>query len=347
LGYIFSVANTTANPRTFDNYAVPLLAIYSRCLYLAYIGRYQDRTNIVDVPYMSSCIYAEIPAVDGPAGPQPREFHLLLGSTYTTGIRQQALSEQRAKMMNLWRRVGVIDPGLQSYQPAKTLPPLPPTLKADIAVGYLKYLNAYLPTDGGATIYIPGAHPPQVAPSTPAVPTAYSDNTIWIPTQAFIMEQFYQIPANVGRLLVALPREDIVHAKARLAPGGPYVSDDILAELRAIVDIRFSPNYRQQLAANIAQINIHLARFITLYFIPHMFAAELPPSTIPKPNLSQPAVIVPTAAVSLLAFGPTMMTRLDHMYSWVNNNDAALKEGGISVPRFGRCAETHPAVALL
>lgn len=79
LGYIFSIAaSNAAFPRTYNNYAVPLLAIYSRCLYLAYVLCEGGLPNEKGVPFMASCMYATL------AGTTPA-FHLLLGETLRSG----------------------------------------------------------------------------------------------------------------------------------------------------------------------------------------------------------------------------------------------------------------------
>lgn len=52
LGYIFSIAASNASsPRTYINYAVPLLAIYARCLFLAYVSAEGSQ----HVPFMANC----------------------------------------------------------------------------------------------------------------------------------------------------------------------------------------------------------------------------------------------------------------------------------------------------
>lgn len=77
LGYIFSIAaSNAAFPRKYDNYAVPLLAMYARCLYLAYILGDAGLPNDEGVPYMGNCIYTVI------AGAEPG-FDLLLGKMFS------------------------------------------------------------------------------------------------------------------------------------------------------------------------------------------------------------------------------------------------------------------------
>lgn len=79
LGYIFSIAaSNAAFPRTYNNYAVPLLAIYSRCLYLAYVLCEGGLPNEKGVPFMASCMYTTL------SGTTPA-FHLLLGEILWSG----------------------------------------------------------------------------------------------------------------------------------------------------------------------------------------------------------------------------------------------------------------------
>ena len=78
-------ATAALQPKTFGNYAVPLLAILSRCLYLIYVVKptRSGREPIVTaVPYMSCVMYFSTIALVG----QPVLFDYLLGSTYTTGV---------------------------------------------------------------------------------------------------------------------------------------------------------------------------------------------------------------------------------------------------------------------
>lgn len=79
LGYIFSIAaSNAAFPRTYTNYAVPLLAIYARCLYLAYVLCEGGLPDEKGVPYMANCTYTTL------AGTNPA-FNLLLGETFWSG----------------------------------------------------------------------------------------------------------------------------------------------------------------------------------------------------------------------------------------------------------------------
>lgn len=80
LGYIFSIVASNADfPRTYNNYAVPLLAIYARCLYLAYVRGEGGLLDENCVPFMASCMYNTTLAGTNPA------FHLLLGETLWLG----------------------------------------------------------------------------------------------------------------------------------------------------------------------------------------------------------------------------------------------------------------------
>ncbi|KAK1244947.1 hypothetical protein MKX08_004576 [Trichoderma sp. CBMAI-0020] len=134
LGYIFSVAMPPDNA-TYENYLVPLQAIYSRCLYLAYILKIGDPrpvNNVGDPPVMSSCIYFR------DAG---KQLWFLLGSTYTLSYAvdgaDTADHNAKRRLMNGWRREHVLNPALQSYNPNRDLPPdphvLPPVLEIAVA----------------------------------------------------------------------------------------------------------------------------------------------------------------------------------------------------------------------
>lgn len=102
LGYIFSIAaSNAAFPRTFKNYAVPLLAIYARCVYLAYILGEGGLPDEKGVPYMANCTYATL------AGTDPA-FNLLLGETLWSGSMRMEhhkllLTIRRQHIPDQWR----------------------------------------------------------------------------------------------------------------------------------------------------------------------------------------------------------------------------------------------------
>ncbi|KAK4124718.1 hypothetical protein N657DRAFT_679553 [Parathielavia appendiculata] len=77
LGYIFSIARMPSQVRPaqliWSNYVVPLLAIYSRCLYLAYIASQDWKPRLLNVPWMACAMYFN--------DAQGR-LAMLLGSTY-------------------------------------------------------------------------------------------------------------------------------------------------------------------------------------------------------------------------------------------------------------------------
>jgi len=153
LGFIFSIANppATALPqlRTFENYALPLLALYSRCLYLAYI-----KNGVAYVPKMSCGMYA--------SGLNP--FPLLLGSTYVTSSsnsQRQAFEEGLRQMMNRWRRQSVIQPGLDFYVPQRQLPSLAPNIRKKVIKGFYQAFRGFSINEPGRAL------PRRPRPNTP------------------------------------------------------------------------------------------------------------------------------------------------------------------------------------
>jgi len=139
LGYIFSVATPPQGAAACDlNYIVPLQAVYSSCVYLAYISNVwidEDTEDFIqDVPFMSCAMYF----TDGVSNPPVH--HFLLGSTYTVTFAPDGSTaagvRAKVRLMNSWREKQVLGPALQSYSPHRVLPPndhfLPPTVEEKV-----------------------------------------------------------------------------------------------------------------------------------------------------------------------------------------------------------------------
>jgi hypothetical protein len=128
LGYILRIASSSVDhpgPRSFGNYALPLLAIYARCIYLLYHGN--------NVPMMSCIMYGSTLDLSNP-------FPVLLGSSYTSGPSGKNNSDKGAEtglLMDKWRKSSVVGSGLAYYQPPRTLP-LAPVVKDHLGIAFYR-----------------------------------------------------------------------------------------------------------------------------------------------------------------------------------------------------------------
>ncbi|KAK3681140.1 hypothetical protein B0T22DRAFT_445817 [Podospora appendiculata] len=134
LGYIFSIAQAPAAGPPFaspwDDYVLPLPAIYSRCLYLAYFGTMIPNPHNPDNPSLLWWdSYQNVPWIAGAMyfTDDANQLRVLFSSTYLAGrenyAQTQAMTRAKQKMMNQWRAADVLNPALQFYDPHRVLPP--------------------------------------------------------------------------------------------------------------------------------------------------------------------------------------------------------------------------------
>ena len=356
LGYIFSIANpptpapgAPAPPaRTYANFGLPLLAIYARCLYLAYIG--PGRGNFTDVPYMSCIMYTT---------DQAGTFSFLLGSTYVTGVVNalaQTPSAEKRRMMNDWRRTGVLNTprGLAYYNPTRNgaLAPLCPVMEEATIWAFWSAVRGYGINWPGRNLFVPGAVPPQVAAFTATPPVAYCNNIFNQARLAFAAAWAAANPTSPP--LAYFRRFDVSNATFAPTPGQPSYSTQLYNVLRSIIQLRWTPGFTMATPATAAQMTGFLTTLVRLIYIPHMFQRRITAAGV-EPNIALGEVTMPAfdgiagpiITALLAAHRPAMMTTLDRVFYWVSNGDDALKEAGPDKPRWGRCAETHPVVALM
>ncbi|KAK3334089.1 hypothetical protein B0T19DRAFT_474657 [Cercophora scortea] len=368
LGYIFSIAEApAAGPpfvNTWEDYVLPLLAIYSRCLYLAYIGTMipnphnPNNPNLQwwesnqNVPWMAGAMYFTDDA---------NQLRVLLSSTYVPGRENygpaQALTRAKQQMMNQWRAANVLNPALQFYNPARVLPPpahpLPPVLREAVGEGIFKILQ-------GFELNLPGSALAPLPNHIPALPA----NSPWEPVPRVLTTATFEqvrvafrnawLQANAGQDIGAVPQAEIWGRR-------PF-GDQIRNALRAVVDVRWAPaGYNR----NNNAIDNAFRPVFDLYFVPRMFnatvntAAPQNPLAIPTPDYNHAqgelTNLMPEVQVQKDYVWNTLyvnlrndiLDMLDRYHYWVTNNDPALAYGGQNVQRYGRCCETYPIAGLL
>lgn len=357
LGYIFSVAQTPIGDvvnRTYDGYALPLLAIYCRCLYLAYIfeapGDPPSNTQIGKVPYMSCAMYFT----------SGNDFNLLLGSTYMTGFDSDAAlavsANEKQRLMNAWRGEKILRPALISYPLPRTLPPeghfLEPLLEIEVAKCILRSLQ-------GLSLGLGGAVPSNV----PNYPLAQGKDAWVTVNEKDAQEQFgkaaeslkdiYKIHCQAtGMLEIPITpalRKDILD--------GP-LSDQLLNAAIQVFQIRWHPKYDRQDNAIDAATDQAYRRIFDILFVPRMFPA-FPDTKNVTADLRR-AEITPTIVVEFDQICNNVWNKLwtkdsktrildmlTRIFTWVQNGDDNLGYAGPGIQRYGRCAETHPLAALM
>ncbi|UKZ59550.1 uncharacterized protein TrAtP1_000851 [Trichoderma atroviride] len=335
LGYIFSVA-MPPNGATYENYLVPLQAIYSRCLYLAYIrkiGTPRPVNNVGDPPVMSSCIYFRDVG---------NQLWFLLGSTYTLSYAvdgaDTADHNAKRRLMNGWRREQVLDPALQSYDPDRDLPPdphvLPPVLELAVAEAIWRSL-LNIPLGNNDAILDHTDLPP--ADPWVTVPEDRAETQFEIIEKAVNAAWKLANPQDLD--LVPFPRNELWDA-------GPF-SAALHAALVNVVRRRWLLGNGRDNAA----IRDEYRHVFDIMFVPRMFRPD--PSN--KPNIIQgeidPGQLVPTYMTlkdNLFKelYGDVntspVLRMLDNLYTWVNDGNDYLAFAGPAVQRYGRCAETYP-----
>ncbi|PTB36135.1 hypothetical protein M441DRAFT_151457 [Trichoderma asperellum CBS 433.97] len=334
LGYIFSVA-TPPNGATYDNYLVPLQAIYSRCLYLAYIrkiGNPEPVNNVGDPPAMSSCIYFR---------DADNQLWFLLGSTYilTYAVDGSDTADHNAKrrLMNGWRREQILNPALQSYNPNRRLPPiphvLPPVLELAVAEAIWKSLfNTPLGIDNAITYNT----------NLPAL-----DPWITVPENlADAQFQLVRTAVNAAWRAVPNPQDLVPFPRTGHWDRGPF-KNALRAALLNVVRLRW------ELGINRNDIAIQAAyrQVFDIVFVPRMFqptANNKPNTLLPEfdPGQVLPNYMALKDTLFATLYGPAntspVLRMLDNLYTWVNNGNDYLAFAGPSVQRYGRCAETYP-----
>jgi hypothetical protein len=342
---------------TWSNYAVPLLAMYCRCLYLAYAVKRRTHQvgnpwqhRISNVPKMAAVMYFT---------DANNQLAVLLGSTYVTCSNEDhtaaALNTQKRNMMNEWRGGYALAQGLAFYQPARLLnppqEPFPPMLFETVVNG----LYAMLQGNSLAAPQRQLQDPPNLARpgglgAWEVIPDAAADaaftNAVGVLRTAWNTAN----PPNGLYPIAALPRSQVWgHAglKRRL--------QDALMD---VVRVRWDPQYDPNVLGPGGRPLIEEAfcAAFDVYFAPHFFPAQADGS----PDLNDPlglgevSNLIPgyaaeAAQVSALLYGangPDILAMLSRFHYWVQHHDDNLGFGQPHLGRYGRCCETYPLGAI-
>lgn len=354
LGYIFSVARIPSRVRpgklSWSNYVVPLLAIYSRCLYLAYIFNADWQPRVLNVPWMTCAMYFN---------DDEDRLAVLLGSTYVSfsvdSNRLAALNATKRSVMTLWRASHALAPGLSCYVPVRTLqPPQQPPIMVDSVVDglYAILRGQPLASPGGVLVDPPKYKRPKC-----------DDWRTVIADQGAAEARFDNIAmqhSTAWKSIQPPPPIDIMPLPADQIYAHPKIRKSIRDALTEIMKIRWSPGYDPDAPAP-TPIDAAIINAIEVCFLPHMFPSlpPIPPATQPTPNASLPEIppiTIPghalraTAAVMAI-YTPDCRTRildmLERFYHWVRAGDDGLGFGPPHKAKFGTCCETYPIAALM
>ncbi|KAH7146282.1 hypothetical protein EDB81DRAFT_759571 [Dactylonectria macrodidyma] len=355
LSYIFSIANRpAAGPgqpplpaKTFSNHGLPLFTIFTRWIYLTYI-RERNNAQVPQgqaegmVPFMT-CLMYTLNNNDN--------FQCFMGSSYVTnGVDPLAVVDgyQKRRIMNIWRRQEVLDnpQGLSYYNPSRVnnLPILPPVMAESVGNTYFLLLR------GNTSIVVPqrtlyqppdpnnpqGLPQPAIIQHTPSLDVC---KAVFDPTAAILAAAW----KNLGLTPPIRPMS------LENVAGSKVLRRKIRAALAPIIQLRFNPPgvYSRQ----DPQLQALFKDLIRDYYMPHMFKTKK--NTEDDFNAPEVDNTLLTEALAIpiqtfwTAHGDAMLDVLDNLYYWVTTFDDSLMEGGPSLPRFGRCAETHPVVAVI
>jgi hypothetical protein len=289
-------------------------------------------------------------------------LHILMGSTYVTGPTHNAaaviLGNAKARMMGTWRRTAILDSALNVYNPPRRLP-LAPLFEEKISEGVLKILlgSSLAKTVNNAEAAL-GALPASI----PALPAAGRNR--WVTLSAPNPDAAFNAAA------VALQV-----AWSNLHPGGPApaitafgrnevfscrnLRPQLLAALVGVVRARWDPSLDPN-GLNWQDLDAALRRVFDILFVPQMFPA-VAGSNPPKADADQPpinwnpqiqgAIQAQGQAVFTALYTPAnrdhIVAMLDRYHFWVINDDSNLVFQPSLIKTYGRCAETHPVVALM
>ncbi|KAF4453771.1 hypothetical protein F53441_3597 [Fusarium austroafricanum] len=370
LAYILSVATpqiSPPEPSAFVNeWVIPLLAVLSRCIYLAYL--YDDivgtkptdtsRPDLTSVPLMSCAMWF--------IGPVGQKTYYMLGSTYVTGTNaaeNEVSDTQKTRLMNIWRRVDLIDTQLATFNPVRTLPPqnsfyfISPTLQEEVEKLLLRTLRSERLSNASRE-YLNMKLPPTVKP------LSTDEATMW---NTMVNDAVKDAVADAEKTLRgtyveackkankpywfdSIDRNQILNNKEITARG------DLRSALSNALDVIWSlkgvPPQSND-AESIRILNKAFREVFSVYFVPHFY--EIAPKSKGKKFSSWEEIAIkgrddvtttlfnklwPSTAkkILLMAF---------RIYYWVMAEDDSLDTAGGRCSRWGRCSETHPSCGLM
>lgn len=146
LGYIFGIAIPTVEVPTMANYLLPLLTIYTKCIYLAYIWSESPEPQIGQVSIMSCVIYVA-PEDNAPERP----VFFFLGSSWS--VASCPAEEKRRRAVDPWRK-GVLAASMEQLAEdegdlVKSLPAFEPSYPKELCTIFWKNLRGKGEISGG------------------------------------------------------------------------------------------------------------------------------------------------------------------------------------------------------
>lgn len=148
LGYIFSIAIPTVEVPTMGNYFLPLLKIYAKCIFLAYICGESPEPQIKQVPFMSCVMYI---APEENVSERPVFF---LGSSWS--VDKSPAEEKKRRAVDPWRKemlaVSLEQLAKDQGDLMKSLPVFEPSYLKQLCTLFWKNLNGKGEISGGKPV---------------------------------------------------------------------------------------------------------------------------------------------------------------------------------------------------
>ncbi|KAK9418685.1 hypothetical protein SUNI508_07942 [Seiridium unicorne] len=359
LGYIFSVARMPAQVQptemTWSDHVVPLLAIYTRCIYLAYIFNQETPNGTawqprpLNVPF-TTCAMSFTDSQN--------RLAVFLGSSYAPCSVDSSplttLCSARRILMGLWRGTHAWKYALSFYTPSRSLRPPPrlPIMTDSIIDGLYALLRGQqLSSPGGAMVDPPKYKRKRLNDWRTVImdPAAAQTNFEILAKQHSAAWKAIQPP----------PPIDILPLAADQVYNHPVLRQQLRSALEDIMKIRWDTKYDRDAPIPTA-MDLAMTKAIEICFLPHMFPdlPPVPPATQPAPNPSLPEIpplTIPAhqirAKAALLAIYDEacrirVLDMLDRFYFWVQAGDDGLGFGHPLVGKYGSCSETYPAASL-
>ncbi|KAA8895542.1 hypothetical protein FN846DRAFT_969080 [Sphaerosporella brunnea] len=314
LGYIFSVAKPPMDNPTWESYYLPLLVIYSKCLYLSYITIVPGNANakITDVPVMSCLMYIR------PQNEPPHSF--MFGSTWTSTAYDAdvaALEFERKSMLDDWRKAllktALDHVPLQDEEPKPTLPTFEPLYWNELCQIFYRDFR--------------GRKQPTQVPVTQRDVAAQTTETLR-----------KTIIATLKQVQPGLP--DPVMIDVNQLANNFRTKNNLQTCLLNLIRLRFQNPYDR---TSDQVINAYKA-LIAFYITPHLFPADPTGKIIADVEIPVPSTLIDPAVATLWAIPGTpdrALDKLDVLHTEQTQGDHP------PTRPYGRCAETYCVVCML
>ena len=307
IGYLFSIVNPpTGITITWSGYFMPMLVLFSRCLYLAFVAN-DGQHALSGVPIMANVMYL---ADHVPHGKLPRPF--IFGATISAAPQSAArdkVFQNHRGLTTTWRRDELLLPTLSKL--GKSLP-----LSDELLVGPLvKQLH----------LMIIG-NPQMNDPGDPEYPLIAGLDTM--------------ASSTLQKILVrkSLKKSSAVHAKGLLKDIRTRAT--LIGLLRQVVELRYAQDYDTENKSVISACQ----RLLHFYVVPHIFEVDpVQPQNVHEVALIQKEDTEITNLVNSL-WKLCRERFLIKVYQLKVRQE--LYEVPPAEVVYGRCAETYPVVCI-